>query len=303
MKFQKRMLILLTAVLAACLLVGCGAESASNGLSAEGYDAVADATHAAAEKEVLSSPGQTAQATAPVHQKLIRTVDLEAETADMDALLSQLEGHIAQLGGYVENRSIYNGAASSRSKRTAALTVRIPAAQLEAFIGQVGGVSNVMSHNERTKDVTLSYVDTESRVKALETEEARLLELVAVAKDLQDLLTLEKRLTEIRTALEQHKSQLRVYDNQISYSTVYLSIREVKEFTVVEEAPEPGYFQRLGDGFVNSIKSVWAILKGLSIFAVCAIPYLILPAAVLVAILLPKWLRNRKAKKQQPPKP
>ena len=39
------------------------------------------------------------------------------------------------------------------------------------------------------------------------TEEQRLLELLAEAKDMDDLLQIEDRLTQVRTELEQVKSQ------------------------------------------------------------------------------------------------
>ena len=162
----------------------------------------------------------------------------------------------------------------------------------------MSGVSNIISHSENTKDVTLSYVETESRIKALTTEQDRLLELLAEAKDLKDILLLEEKLTDVRTELEQHKSQLKMYDSLVSYSTVHLTVTEVKEYTVVEEE-EPSFWKRLGDGFVGAVETVWMLVKEFAIFIVTAIPFLVLPAVVLTAILLPKHLRRKKQKKQE----
>lgn len=79
-----------------------------------------------------------------------------------------------------------------------------------------------------------------SRITALETEESRLLELLAAAANMSDLLEIESRLTEVRTELEKVKSQLRIYENQVSYGTIYLTVSEVKEYTVVEEPENSG---------------------------------------------------------------
>lgn len=286
------------------LLTGCGAGTAMSPVERD-YDAEVGYTQAVAEAVVsdgLTSNTQSGESVAPVGQKLIRTVDLSAETENMDGLLSEVEATIASLGGYVENRNIYNGGAGSRKSRWANLTVRIPAQKLDQFVTKVSGVSNVISHSETTKDVTLSYVGTESRVKALETEETRLLELMASAKDLKDLLTLEEKLTDVRTELERHKSQLRLYDNQVDYSTVHLSVQEVVEYTVVEEPePEPTFWEKLWSGLVNGFKNVWLILKGLVIFLVSAIPYLIIPGGIAAAILIPRAVRRRKEKEQNKP--
>ena len=71
-------------------------------------------------------------------------------------------------------------------------------------------------HYRLTENVTLQYVSTESRVKALETEQTRLLELLENAETMEDLLTIEARLTDVRWELENYASQLRVLDNQVN---------------------------------------------------------------------------------------
>ena len=303
---MRRFILALMAMVLLFLLTACGASaplSAAGGeYAAKGnyYDVEEGYTMAVADS--LSSPNATGDVTPATNQKLIRTVKLEAETEDMDALLADVESRIASLGGYVENRNVYNGGAGSRRNRNATMVVRIPADKLDGFVQQVSGVSNIISHSENTRDVTLNYVAAESRVTALQTEEARLLELLAEAKDLKDLLTLEEKLTDVRTELEQHKSQLKVYDNQVSYATVNLSITEVVEYTVTEEPkPEPTFWQRLGGGFVESIKGVWTICKEVVIWLVCALPYLVLPGVIVAVILIPRAVRRRKAKKQAPP--
>ena len=288
---QKRILGLLAAVLVLTLLAGCGAENAVSKAEAGGYDNGMSATMAASDAE-LSEPIASGQTVSPVNQKLIRTVRMSAQTQDMDSLLSAVEARIGELGGYVESRNIYNGTSAYRKNRTASMTIRIPAEKLDLFVNRVGEVSNIVSHSESTEDVSLTYVSTESRIKALETEEARLLELVAAAKDLDDLLTLESRLTKIRTELEQHKSQLRLYDSLVSYSTIHLSVEEVVEYTVVEEKePEKNGWQRMGEGFVNSLKALGTILVELAVFLISALPFLI-PLGLIALLVI--WLVRRR---------
>lgn len=303
---MKKVRLFVLVLVAILLLTGCGAGSVTSE-AGERYDAEGGYTYAAADEkadaaEGLTSTSQSGESTVPVGQKLIRTVDLTVETEAMDDLLSQVQATIAQLGGYVENRNVYNGGVGSRKSRWANLTIRIPAEKLDQFVTHVSESSNVTNHSETTKDVTLSYVGTESRIKALETEEARLLELMASAKDLKDLLTLEEKLTDVRTELERHKSQLRVYDNQVNYATVHLNVQEVVEYTVVEEPePEPTFWERLWNGFAGGFKNVWLILKGLAVFIVSAIPYLIIPGGITAAILIPRAVRRKRKKQQDKP--
>lgn len=268
------------------LLSGCGANTGSASSAGKAEANRADDSMAVAGGEIATSV-EAGQMVTPANQKLIRTVNISAQTQNMDELLSSVEARIAELGGYVESRNVYNGTSAKKVTRTANLTIRIPAQKLDQFVNKVSEASNVVSHSETTQDVTLTYISTESRIKALETEEARLLELVAEAADLEDLLTLEQRLSNIRTELEEHKSKLRLYDSLVSYSTVHLNVEEVVEYTEVEEEePEKTAWQRMGEGFVGSIKAIGKITVEIAVFFVSALPFLLPPGLVVVAVLL-----------------
>ena len=194
---------------------------------------------------------------------------------------------------------MYNGSQySGRRYRHADLTVRIPADRLDQFVQHVSENSNVTNNKETADDITLSYVATQSRITALETEQTRLLELLASAQDMSDLLEIEQRLTEVRTELEKVTSQLRLYDNQVSYGTIYLAVSEVKEYTVVEE-PET-VWGRIAAGFVESLKNLGKFFTELFVTLVVGLPYLILAGILLTAVILvlKNAKRKRKAKKE-----
>jgi Flp pilus assembly protein TadB len=169
-------------------------------------------------------------------------------------------------------------------------------------VTHVGSESNVTSTNETSDDVTLSYVATQSRMTALQKEEARLLELIDKAANLTDLLELEKRLTQVRTELENVTSQLLLYDNLVDFGTVNVNVREVQKLTPVEE---PGFWQRITTGFTESLENLWIFLQELAIFLVVASPYLVTIGAVAfvtVLIIRLSIRRKRAAKsKKQPP--
>ena len=199
------------ALLLALSLTACGAKS--NGTAAadaapmaagSGQNTMmAMAEDDTAREEALSTDTSTTTAQLPESRKWIVTMYVTAETEDLDAMTASLNETIAGLGGYVEDQNIYNGSAySSRRYRSASLTVRIPADQADGFVQEVSGYANIVSQEKNLEDVTLQYVDTESRLAALETEEERLLELLAQAETMSDLLEIESRLTDVRYELE-----------------------------------------------------------------------------------------------------
>lgn len=295
MKIRKLLALLLTLLLIAGLFAGCGSaamDSAGNMMDypAEAPEAMAPDYNYGANGKLDMESGITDSAASatdttvtPQNQKLIRTIRLDAETEDMDILLSQVENRVAELGGYVEAREIYNGSMyNSKRYRNASLTIRIPAAKLDSFVDHVGQVSNITNNVETTDDVTLQYVSIESRIKALQIEEERLLELLSQADNMSDLLTIESRLTDVRYELENITSQLRVLENKVNYGTIHLDVSEVVEYT--EPEPENGW-QRMGKGFVNSLKGLGNGLKEFFIWLVTALPYLALIGGIVVAVI------------------
>ena len=304
---KKYLSLLLSLALLAVLLTGCG----SAGKSAVSYDsgmveyAVSDeAAMAPAEGAAMkNSAADTGSTQLPQNRKWIVTVNLTAETDDLDALRSALDEKIAALNGYVEDQSVYNGSIydSGRRYRSANLTVRIPADSIDAFLQDVGGLANIVRQNKSIEDVTLSYVATESRLKALETEEARLLELLSQAETMTDLLEIEARLSEVRSELENYASQKRLYDNQIDYATIYIAIEEVQEYTPTEE---PSLWERIRDGFKDNLEGVGEGLLDVLVWFIVSIPTLVvLAVVVLILVLIVRRIRRRrkakKAAKQQ----
>ena len=302
MKTKKYVSLLLCALLLMALFTGCGSGSKAM-TSAASYDmAVAEEAPAAmnAAGGTLTDSGVSGSTVLPESRKWIVTVYLSAETEDLDALMENLDEAIAGLNGYVEDQSVYNGSTySSRRYRNASLTVRIPAEDVDQFTQQVAGIANVVSKETNRQDVTLSYVATESRMTALQTEEARLLELMAQAETMSDLLEIEARLTDVRYELESVTSQLRLYDNQIDYATIYLSLSEVQEYTPVEE---PTLWERISGGFRSSLEDLGDGAVDLLVWIIVSSPYLVILAAVIVVIvLLVKRRKKRRQAKKQPP--
>lgn len=245
----------------------------------EGYDYAGNAQDTG-----NTVPEETADAVV-ADRKLIKTVNMDVETREYDKLLNAVENKVTELGGYIESLDAYNGSTyySYRSTRNANLTIRIPKDRLEEFQNTVSELGNVTSRSENVQDVTLTYVDLESHRDALRTEQERLLQLLEQAESVEDIITIEQRLSDVRYQLESMESQLRSYDNRVDYSTVYLYIDEVEVYTPVEEET---VWERISTGFVDSLKNIGEGLKEAAIWFVIHIPYLVIWAIVIVIIIL-----------------
>ena len=278
-----------------CLLTGCGAmakDTVENEMSI-GSNGSYDGIYEEFE------PGEAGGGTGLTDQKLITTVEVYAETEDLDTLMGQLNDRIADLGGYIEYQDTYYGSSySSYRHRSANMTIRIPAENLAEFILQVEGVSNVISKQQSQENVTLQYVDTESRVAALTAERDRLMELMEQAGDLSDLLQIEERLTEVLYELESTTAQLRNLDNQVSYATVHLNLDEVKELT---ETQEKSVWQRIGSGFGENLRNIGEDIVDFFVWLVTYSPQLIVifGGSFLIFCIIRRAVKKRRARKTE----
>ena len=238
---------------------------------------------------------------APVERKLIRNVSMNLETREFDALTKSISDAVTFFGGYMEQADVSGNSlywSGERSSRYSNITARIPENKLDAFLNEVSSQGNVTYKNESVQDVTLQYTDITSRKKTLQMEQERLWELLEKAESVDAVIALEARLSEVRYQLESIESQLRTLDNQIVYSTVYLSIQEVQVLTSTDPDTIPVRIQKGLSRSFNTLKIssvdflVWFI-SSLPILAVFAV------LVFIAVIILKKPLKRRKTRKQK----
>ena len=220
-------------------------------------------------------------------RKLIKTYNLSVETEEFAAFSSAVEAKINELGGYIENLDAYNGSSYGTRKELhyANVTARIPANNVPAFLDMIGEKGNITSQSRSVTDVTLNYTDTQSLKESYLVEQQRLLEILETADDLEYIIVLEDKLSEIRYKIESLESQLRSYDNKVDYSTVYLYIQEVSVYTEPIIEPQT-YGERLSESFTQSVKRVFEGLKDFLVAFVGAVPGLVIFAIVVLIIFV-----------------
>ena len=229
------------------------------------------------------------------NRKLVKRVSVTAETREFDKLTAHIEKKVETLGGYMENAQVYSGSSYSGNKtRNASYVARVPVARMGELVEDVGQNANITNKSESAEDVTLNYVDNQSRKEALEVEMDRLMEILKQAEDVDTIVALESRITEVRYEIQSIESTLRTYDNLVDFATVNISIQEVEVYT-----PEPvqkvSDWDRMTQGFVHSLQSVGRGILDFLIDLVIALPYLILWGVIILVIVLvvKKWIKGR----------
>lgn len=220
-------------------------------------------------------------------QKIIRTVSLSISTTDFDQSLAQLRTMCSEAGGWIAHSSEDAGG----ERRTAWLSLRVPSAQLDAFLESSGGTGRITSRSESATDVTASYYDTRARLETQQALMARLQALITDAADLSDLLALEAQMADTQYQIDTLQAQLNNTDRQVDYATVDVNLREEIPADALTD-PE----LTLGQRFVNAVTTGFGtfvdFLQDALVFVAAAMPFLLVVGVVWLA-----WRILRKRRK------
>lgn len=280
---MKKLFALILCVALALSLAACGASKDSAAMNdAEFYSAQVengsgDLKYTASSLTADSVQSETVSET---NEKIIKTVDLEVQTKEYDAYISALTASISANGGYVEKSEADMGGYYD-SNRYSTYVARIPADKLDAFLAAAGENGKIVSKTENQENVTLEYVDLESRISAYKTEKETLTNLLEKAESLENVLSIQERLSEVNYQIESYTSQLRVLENRVSYSTVTLRIREVERVTEAE----PTLWQRIKNSFLDNVDNLVDGLGDIAVGVLGGLP-IILPVAAAIIIVI-----------------
>lgn len=209
-------------------------------------------------------------------EKVVTNIYTSIETTSFDSTVQKLEDSVKKYGGYIENSNIgYSNYIGREVYKSGSFTVRVPSEKEDLFRKEAEAFGNVISESTSKSDITKTYRDTESKLKLLEVKEERLLAILEEATEIEDIIKLEESLNEVIFEKEQLKSQISDMDNQVSYSTVEINLLEVKRYST-GETPYTGFWRKIGEAFRNSIYVFRVVVEKVVIFAIYALPFVIL---------------------------
>lgn len=220
------------------------------------------------------------------------TVENPIDTADAVARIVQTAG------GRIDARS--ERAPDEWHGGSAELTMRIPVDKLDAVVEQLRDFGTIDEYSSSGIDVTNEVQDLEARISTLRASTLRIEGLLADAKDITDIITLENELASRQAELESLEARQRGLDDQVSLSTIYLSLT-TEPVVFVDDSPST---------FLDGLESGWNALVDFFAAALVVLgvllPWLAVLALITAAIVIPVKARKKarvKAAADIPPPP
>jgi len=193
-----------------------------------------------------------APAKSQMPQKIIKESYLEFETIDLDKTYDNILRYIKQNNGFIQN----DNASKNYNRSTRSLIVRVPTKGFQNTIDSITrSVEYFDTKRISSKDVTAEFIDLEARLNAKRTLETRYLQLLSKAKNVKEMLEIERELSNIREEIEAKQGRLKYLSNKVSLSTINISFYKTTANAKVTQS----YGSKMG-------KAIKSGFNGLSLF-------------------------------------
>ena len=160
----------------------------------------------------------------PLDRMVVANVNLTVSVAQAVEAARTAEGIATRYGGFVAGSSIRD----TDRNREATVTLRIPSTSLQEALSELRSIGRKVTEETRTtQDVTDQYTDVQSSLRNLQATEARLLSLMERAGRMDEILTLQRELTNIRGQIERLEGRRRVLENRADLATIVMRLTEL----------------------------------------------------------------------------
>lgn len=232
-------------------------------------------------------PITTQQNTSPPlekDQKVIKTAGLRFETQDLESTHKNILSITKALDGFVST----DNSGKNYSEHFRNITVRVPSENFQTFIDDVSkGVGYFDRKDISRKDVSEEFVDLNARLKAKRELERRYLELLKQARNVEEMLDIERELSKIREEIEAKEGRLNYLKDKVALSTISIQVYKYTN--------ETGVTVSYGQKMKKALSGGW---DGVSVFFIGLLslwPLFLL--LIIFILLLRRWMKRRKKRK------
>jgi hypothetical protein len=273
---MKTKTLLLVAALAMVLACGRNSEQSYD----QGYTAAEAPAYDAKVATLEEAPPPPTERTEVVEQKLIKRGYLAFEVEDLAQTHQKIIGEAKKLGGYIASDSEFK----EYDRVAHSMSIRVPAAQFDAFVTTLAaGVAHFDEKQITVDDVTEQFVDLQARLKTKKELEARYLELLRQAKNVKDMLEIERELGTLRADIESMEGVFRVLKNQVAYATIDV------RYYILQVESERGFGHKFSQAFRGGWENFIGFFVGLAY---------IWPFVIVIGVAVYYFIRRIKRKRQ-----
>lgn len=233
------------------------------------------------------APPPAAKQSQPFERKIIVTGSMDLEVVSFETAAKEIEKIATAAGGYLGGMTSQS---EGNGKKYGEITIRMPQKGFGGALKKIKALGTVRGENIKRDDVSEEYIDLQARLKNKRRVEETYQKILERATKISDILEVEAKIGEARGEIEQMEGRMKYLDNQVSLSTLTISLSEKGVYTA--PAPDEWSFRdivkRATHSFVSTVKSLAEILVWAAVYS---------PLIILFGLLLGALRRHRRKRK------
>ncbi len=217
--------------------------------------------------------------------KMVYTSQFDINTSDYEADYQRIKDLLKASQGYIETEATsgQKPTTDNTAGRSTGFSLRVPVANYESFINGITGIGKLQSKNLQAQDISGNYYDNEARIAVLEEREAKLNEFLKSATSMEDVITIEKELSDVLYQLDQLKGTRRGMDKQVEYASISVNLYEMPEASKLNTSND-SVSDQAAKAYSMSWVGVGNFLNGFAVFMAGAFPVIVLLLVILAIV-------------------
>lgn len=219
---------------------------------------------------------------------IIRNATLAIESEEVEKTLNEIRSLIVAQQG-----TVFSSNTTLRNDKTyATMVLQVPSQVYDATMAQLRKIAfKVQSETSTSQDVTEEFADAEAQLRNLKATEAQYLELLKKANSVNDTITVQNQLTNVRGQIERLQGRMNFLQKKSDFSTITVNIAPHIPPSVTKTDPNAW---ELGKAFENAWNGSMKGLRGLTVALINVGVYMvwILPIAGLLFLIGFVWWRR-----------
>jgi hypothetical protein len=220
------------------------------------------------------SKGEPASTTIDWDKKIVKTAVLSGEVNVYKKFSAQLPGLVKNFGGYISSET--QSQSEARIENT--MVIKVPVDQFENTLSALSNsLVRITEKSVSSDDVTMQLIDGKSRMEAKKQVRLRYLELLRQARNMEEILTVQKEINGIQEEIESVAGRLNFLQHASSMSTIQFTYMQVLDAKAVLPKEER-FLDKLGSSFSYGwgwmqelflgLTSLWPLLLGTAVAVV-----------------------------------
>ena len=222
--------------------------------------------------------------TSAIDRKIVRTGSMTMEVNDIGKSQADIADIAVQYQGYVVSSNLN----ADKEQPSGFISFRVPADKFSDALSRLRALAvKVTYENTNSQDVTEQYTDLKAQLSNYEATEAQYLELLKKADNVQDMLDVQRELSNVRGNIERVKGRIQYLERTSDTSLIEATLNKSKP--IGESSWDvSGVFTHAVNGLIALGKLLVSILIWLLVFS---------PVWIIVLVIVLVIRRRSRAKR------